>query len=61
MSYIACEDPCIYQDAGLCRLERAGSCGMPDGHISCVYFLPKATKAPGFAQETPNCDGNILL
>lgn len=41
MSYIACTDPCVYQQDGYCSLARAASFGMPSEETRCVNFVPK--------------------
>ena len=53
MSYIACQDPCIYQDAGLCRLERAVSFGQPDQMNGCAYYLPKTATGTWQTHASP--------
>ena len=42
MSLIACTSECVYQQDGYCRLERAGSRGMPCAADPCVNFVPRA-------------------
>lgn len=46
MSLIACTSDCVYQQDGCCRLERAGSRGMPCAADHCVNFVPRAGYRP---------------
>ncbi len=43
MTLIPCTDPCIYQQEGLCALDRACSAGLP-GTAGCVHFLPRPSE-----------------
>lgn len=44
MSCIACTSDCVYQEDGVCNLERAASSGAPDGVDSCVHYIKKTAK-----------------
>ena len=39
MSFIACTQPCIYQQDGQCNLSRSTSPGLP-AHQGCIHFVP---------------------
>ena len=44
MSLIACTDPCVYQQDGLCVLARAAS-GGGSGLSRCVNFVPRSQQS----------------